>query len=68
MALDEAASNRGRNYVTVFIDLDRKQKPVIFVTPGKGKGYLVLFRCFRVSMAAITIILLRWSATCRQPF
>ncbi|CAO0824374.1 hypothetical protein DFAR_630013 [Desulfarculales bacterium] len=23
--------------VTPFIELDRKQKPVIFVTPGKGK-------------------------------
>ncbi|CAO0822604.1 hypothetical protein DFAR_3180032 [Desulfarculales bacterium] len=44
VALDEAASKRGHNYVTVFIDLDRKQKPVIFATPGKGKGCLVLFR------------------------
>ncbi|CAO0824761.1 hypothetical protein DFAR_910004 [Desulfarculales bacterium] len=46
VALDEATSKRGHNYVTVFIDLDRKQKPVIFVTPGKGKGCLVLFRRF----------------------
>ena len=46
VALDETASKRGHNYVTVFIDLDRKQKPVIFVTPGKGKGCLVLFRRF----------------------
>ncbi|TAN34090.1 ISL3 family transposase, partial [Patescibacteria group bacterium] len=38
----ETASKRGHNYVTVFIDLDRKQKPVIFVTPGKGKGCLVV--------------------------
>ncbi|CAO0823234.1 hypothetical protein DFAR_3590002 [Desulfarculales bacterium] len=43
VTLDETASTRGHNYVTVFIDLDRKQKPVIFVTPGKGKGYLILF-------------------------
>ncbi|CAO0823246.1 hypothetical protein DFAR_350006 [Desulfarculales bacterium] len=28
----------------MFINLDRKQKPIIFVTPGKGKGCLVLFR------------------------
>ncbi|CAO0820548.1 hypothetical protein DFAR_1690003 [Desulfarculales bacterium] len=41
VALDETASKRGHNYVTTFIDLNRKQKPVIFVTPGKGKGYLV---------------------------
>ena len=46
MALDETASKRGHNYGTVFIDLDRKQKPVIFVTPDKGKGCLVLFRRF----------------------
>ncbi|CAO0824313.1 hypothetical protein DFAR_570026 [Desulfarculales bacterium] len=38
VALDETASKRGHNYATVFIDLDRKQKPVIFVPPGKGKG------------------------------
>ncbi|CAO0821877.1 hypothetical protein DFAR_2710006 [Desulfarculales bacterium] len=44
VARDETASKRGYNYVTVFIDLDRKQKPVIFVTPGKG--CLVLFRRF----------------------
>ncbi|CAO0824894.1 transposase [Desulfarculales bacterium] len=36
VALDEAASKRGHNYVTVFTGLDRKQKLVIFVTPGKG--------------------------------
>ncbi|CAO0823371.1 hypothetical protein DFAR_3690011 [Desulfarculales bacterium] len=48
MALDETASKRDHNYATVFIDLGRKQKPVIFVTPGKGKDYLILFRrCLR---------------------
>ncbi|CAO0824129.1 hypothetical protein DFAR_410002 [Desulfarculales bacterium] len=48
VALDEAAAKRGHNCVTVFIDLDRKQKPVIifFITPDKGKGCLVLFRRF----------------------
>ncbi|CAO0820886.1 hypothetical protein DFAR_10009 [Desulfarculales bacterium] len=45
VALDETAFKRGYNYVTVFIDLDRKQKSVISVTPGKGEGCLVLFRC-----------------------
>lgn len=45
-ALDETASKRRHNYVTVFIDLDRKQKPVIFVTHGKGKQCLALFRRF----------------------
>ncbi len=46
VALDETASKRGHNYVTVFIDLDKKQKPVIFVTPGKGKQCLVQFSRF----------------------
>ena len=44
VALDETASKRGHNYVTVFIDLDRKAKPVLFVTPGKGKGGLIQFK------------------------
>ncbi|MFH1059689.1 MAG: transposase [Pseudomonadota bacterium] len=38
VALDETASKRGHNYITVFIDLDRKQKPVLFVTPGKTRA------------------------------
>ncbi|CAO0822214.1 hypothetical protein DFAR_2880002 [Desulfarculales bacterium] len=38
VALDETASKRGYNYVTVFIDLDRKRKPVIFVIPWQGQG------------------------------
>ncbi|CAO0821024.1 hypothetical protein DFAR_2090002 [Desulfarculales bacterium] len=33
LALNKIVSKLGYNHVTVFIDLDRKQKPVIFVTP-----------------------------------
>ncbi|CAO0823378.1 hypothetical protein DFAR_3690018 [Desulfarculales bacterium] len=48
VALDKTASKRDHNYATVLIDLDRKQKPVIFVAPGKNKGYLILLRrCLR---------------------
>jgi transposase len=37
IGLDETASKRGHNYITVFIDLDRSDKPAIFAPPGKGK-------------------------------
>lgn len=46
IAFDETASKRGHNYVTVFIDLTRKQRPVVFATPGKGKGTVRAFRDF----------------------
>ncbi len=46
IGLDETASKRGHNYVTVFIDLDRKKKPVVFVTPGKGKETVAEFKTF----------------------
>jgi transposase len=44
--LDETASKRGHNYVTVFMDLDRREKPIIFATPGKGKRTVSEFRRF----------------------
>ncbi len=46
IAFDETASKRGHNYVTVFIDADRKKKPVVFATPGKGKATVKEFRAF----------------------
>jgi transposase len=48
VAFDETASKRGHNYVTVFIDLDLREKPVVFVTPGKGKETVDRFRQFLV--------------------
>ena len=45
-AFDETASKRGHNYVTVFIDADRKSEPVIFATPGKGKKTVKEFKMF----------------------
>jgi transposase len=46
IGLDETAAKRGHTYVTVFIDLDRKDKPVVFVTPGKGKDTVTQFKNF----------------------
>jgi len=43
LGLDET-SVRGHEYVTVFIDLDRASRPVVFATPGKGKECLKAFR------------------------
>jgi len=45
-AFDETASKRGHNYVTVFIDADRKSEPVVFATPGKGKETVKAFKAF----------------------
>ncbi|OLN30023.1 Mobile element protein [Desulfovibrio sp. DV] len=42
--LDETACKRGHRYVTIFIDLDREERPVIFVTEGKGKETVRRFR------------------------
>jgi transposase len=46
IGLDETAAKRGQTYVTVFIDFDRKDKPVVFVTPGRGKETVAKFRAF----------------------
>ena len=48
IGLDETAAKRGQTYVTVFIDLDRKDKPVVFVTPGRGKDTVARFNAFLV--------------------
>jgi len=46
IGLDETASKRGHNYVTVFIDMKKRKEPVLFATPGKGKKTLKDFACF----------------------
>jgi len=44
IALDETAARRGHEYVTLFIDLDAAERPVLFVTPGRGKDCVTAFR------------------------
>jgi transposase len=46
VGLDETASKRGQNYVTVFIDMARRQAPVLIVTPGHGKATVRAFAGF----------------------
>ena len=46
VGLDETASKRGHNYVTIFLDMDRETRPVIFAVPGKGKECLKAFASF----------------------
>lgn len=44
--LDETSSRRRHKYVTIFIDLDRADKPVVFATSGKGKETVRAFARF----------------------
>lgn len=44
IGIDETSSGKWHHYVTVFIDLDRKERPVLFVTEGKGKETIEAFR------------------------
>lgn len=43
-SLDETKSRKGHRYVTVFIDLERTDKPVVFAVAGKGKQTLKAFK------------------------
>ncbi len=42
--LDETSSKRRHRYVTVFIDMDRETRPVVFAVEGKGKETVRLFK------------------------
>lgn len=46
VGLDETASKRRHNYVTVFIDMEKGKNPVVFATPGKGKETIKRFTSF----------------------
>ncbi|WP_087721083.1 ISL3 family transposase [Salinicola salarius] len=46
VGVDETASRRGQRYVTVFLDMQRKQEPVIFAVPGHGKDTIKAFSAF----------------------
>src|SRR5690554_6610087 len=68
VGVDETASRRGQRYVTVFLDMQRKQEPVIFAVPGHGKDTIKAFSAFLAApMAAIRTTWSRSSATCHKP-
>jgi len=46
VGVDETASQRGHRYVTVFLDMQRKQEPVVFAVPGCGKDVIKAFNAF----------------------
>ncbi|MDN3553266.1 transposase [Halomonas almeriensis] len=46
VGVDETASRRGQRYVTVFLDMQRKQAPVVFSVPGHGKAAIKAFSVF----------------------
>jgi len=46
VSLDETKARRNHKYVTIFIDLDRDDRPVVFATPGKGKETVRTFKQF----------------------
>lgn len=43
LALDETASKRGHKYITVFADMERRQKPVVYACEGRGKACVASF-------------------------
>ena len=45
-SLDETKGRKGHRYITVFIDLDRGDRPIVFATPGKGKKTITEFKTF----------------------
>ena len=46
IALDETVNKRGQQYVTVFVDMERDVRQVLFATPGKWKECLREFARF----------------------
>ena len=64
IGLDETASKRGHNDVTVFIDMDRTDKPVLFATSVKGKQAVKDFWVFLEAHQGKAEISLRCFVTC----
>ena len=48
IGVDETSSGKWHRYVTVFIDLDRGRKSVIFAVPGKDKETISTFKTFLI--------------------
>ncbi|MDI5921861.1 ISL3 family transposase [Halomonas sp. LR5S13] len=50
VGVDETASRRGQRYITVFLDMQLKQEPVIFAVPGHGKITIAAFSAFLAAL------------------
>ena len=46
IGVNETASKRDHNYVTIFVDMERETRPVIFATPSKGSETFVAFKAY----------------------
>lgn len=44
--VDETSAKKGQDYVTVFIDMQSREEPVRFVTPGNDKAAVEVFKRF----------------------
>jgi hypothetical protein len=58
VGLDETAAKRGHRYVTVFLDMQRKTKPLPFAVPGRGKATVEAFSAFLAAHQGDTMIYL----------
>jgi len=46
LGIDETSSGKGHQYVTVFVDMDKGKRSVLFAVPGKGKECIEEFTEF----------------------
>lgn len=46
LGVDETSSGKGHQYVSIFVDMDRGKRSVLFAVPGKGKECVEAFKEF----------------------
>ncbi|CAO0823247.1 hypothetical protein DFAR_350007 [Desulfarculales bacterium] len=68
VTLGETASKRGHNYIPCSSTWTASKSRSSSLPPARARAVWSCSAAPYVSMTAITTILQRWSATCRQPF